>query len=278
MRAAGNRFGVSPWCLLETGGRCCSSFVAFRGSCGTDSKVPAAGRCQLCLNRRSPARASTRYGSKEDRARTVHKQDVLDAPATLAARIRVLATKRSNKNNPNDAHSIAIAALRAPALRLVESADHAEVVRLLSQSGTGIWAASGLGSSAGCTRSWSRAIGLNGAQRPPGRVGGQTAPLDRATGSARPTRSKTPAGEPLTHTQDVTDVGAQALCPLGSASKTPDRVNPGAALAEPCRRKFQAPRNPKQKVQGAGPRSARARSGGGHKTCLLDVRHYPSIP
>ena len=60
-------------------------------------------------------------------------EDVLDVPATLASRIRVLATKRSNKNDPNDAHSIAIAALRAPTLRLVEPADHAEVLRLLSK-------------------------------------------------------------------------------------------------------------------------------------------------
>ena len=47
--------------------------------------------------------------------------------------IRVLATGRSNKNDPNDAHSIAIAALRAPALRSVEPADHGEVLRLLSK-------------------------------------------------------------------------------------------------------------------------------------------------
>jgi transposase len=60
-------------------------------------------------------------------------EDVLDVPATLAARIRVLATKRSNKNDHNDAHSIAVAALRAPALRQVEPADHAEVLRLLSK-------------------------------------------------------------------------------------------------------------------------------------------------
>ena len=58
-------------------------------------------------------------------------EDVLDVPATLASRIRVLATKRSNKNDPNDAHSIAIAALRAPTLRLVDPADHGEVLRLL---------------------------------------------------------------------------------------------------------------------------------------------------
>ena len=37
-------------------------------------------------------------------------EDVLDVPATLASRIRVLATGRSNKNDPNDARSVAIAA------------------------------------------------------------------------------------------------------------------------------------------------------------------------
>ena len=60
-------------------------------------------------------------------------EDVLDVPPTLASRIRVLATERSNKNDPNDAHSIAIAALRAPRLLMVESANHAEVLRLLSK-------------------------------------------------------------------------------------------------------------------------------------------------
>jgi transposase len=60
-------------------------------------------------------------------------EDVLDVPATLASRIRVLATDRSNKNDPNDARSIAIAALRAPRLRSVEPAHHAEVLRLLAK-------------------------------------------------------------------------------------------------------------------------------------------------
>src|SRR5439155_1841038 len=40
---------------------------------------------------------------------------------------------RSNKNDPNDALSVAVAALRAPALRAVEVADHAEVLRLLAK-------------------------------------------------------------------------------------------------------------------------------------------------
>jgi transposase len=41
---------------------------------------------------------------------------VMDVPATLASRVRVLATGRSNKNDPNDATSVAIAALRSPGL------------------------------------------------------------------------------------------------------------------------------------------------------------------
>ena len=60
-------------------------------------------------------------------------EDVLDVPATLASRIRVLATGQSNKNDPNDARSIAIAAFRAPNLRSVEAANHCEVLRLLAK-------------------------------------------------------------------------------------------------------------------------------------------------
>ena len=60
-------------------------------------------------------------------------EDVLDVPATLASRIRVLATGRSNKNDPNDARSVAIAAFRAPSLRSVEAANHCEVLRLLAK-------------------------------------------------------------------------------------------------------------------------------------------------
>ena len=60
-------------------------------------------------------------------------EKVLDVPPTLASRIRVLATGRSNKNDPNDALSVAVAAFRAPNLRSVESADHGEVLRLLAK-------------------------------------------------------------------------------------------------------------------------------------------------
>lgn len=58
---------------------------------------------------------------------------VLDVPATLAARVRVLASGRANKNDPNDALSVAVAALRAPRLASVEAADHVGVLRVLAK-------------------------------------------------------------------------------------------------------------------------------------------------
>jgi transposase len=58
---------------------------------------------------------------------------VVDVPATLASRVRVLSTGRSNKNDPNDALSVAIAALRSGGLRRVEAVGHSEVLRLLAK-------------------------------------------------------------------------------------------------------------------------------------------------
>src|SRR5436190_6626080 len=60
-------------------------------------------------------------------------EQVLDVPATLAARVRVLASGRSNKNDANDGYSIAVAALRAPNPAPVTPADHADVLRLLAK-------------------------------------------------------------------------------------------------------------------------------------------------
>jgi transposase len=60
-------------------------------------------------------------------------EHVIDVPATLASRVRVLGTGRSNKNDPNDALSVAIAALRSHDLRQVEPVGHSEVLRLLAK-------------------------------------------------------------------------------------------------------------------------------------------------
>ena len=53
-------------------------------------------------------------------------------PATLAARVRLLGSGCGSKNDPNDALSTAIAALRDPHLRTVLVEDHAMVLRLLA--------------------------------------------------------------------------------------------------------------------------------------------------
>ena len=63
---------------------------------------------------------------------------VVDVPATLAARVRVLGTGQSTKSDPNDARSVAVAALHAPSLALVRPADHATVCRLLAKRHTDV--------------------------------------------------------------------------------------------------------------------------------------------
>jgi transposase len=60
-------------------------------------------------------------------------EHVLDVPATLAARVRVLGSGRSNKNDSNDARSVAIAAMHAPRLTQVGRSDRSGVLRLYAK-------------------------------------------------------------------------------------------------------------------------------------------------
>jgi len=55
---------------------------------------------------------------------------VLDVAPKLAARVRLLNSGDTNKNDPNDARSVAIAALRSPAVREVAAEDHTEVMKI----------------------------------------------------------------------------------------------------------------------------------------------------
>lgn len=55
---------------------------------------------------------------------------VLDVPPKLAARVRLLQAGDTNKNDPNDAYSVAVAALRSPARRPVLAEDHAAVLKI----------------------------------------------------------------------------------------------------------------------------------------------------
>jgi transposase len=55
---------------------------------------------------------------------------VLDVQPKLAARVRLLNTGAVNKNDPNDARSVAVAALRSSELREVRGEDHTAVMKL----------------------------------------------------------------------------------------------------------------------------------------------------
>ena len=59
-------------------------------------------------------------------------ETVFDVPPVLASRVRVLGSGRSQKNDPNDARSVAIAALRSDRLAQVRPDDHVRVLRLLA--------------------------------------------------------------------------------------------------------------------------------------------------
>jgi transposase len=58
---------------------------------------------------------------------------VLDVQPKLGARVRLLATGNVNKNDPNDARSVAVAALRSPGVREVRPDDHAAVLKVWSK-------------------------------------------------------------------------------------------------------------------------------------------------
>jgi len=60
-------------------------------------------------------------------------EHVVDVPPVLASRVRLLGSGRSDKNDPNDARSVAIAALRQPGLAVVLREDHTQVLRMLAK-------------------------------------------------------------------------------------------------------------------------------------------------
>ncbi len=57
-------------------------------------------------------------------------EQVLDVQPKLAARVRLLNTGTVNKNDPNDARSVAVAAMRSPDVRAVAAEDHATVMKV----------------------------------------------------------------------------------------------------------------------------------------------------
>jgi transposase len=57
---------------------------------------------------------------------------VVDVPAKLAARVRLLSTGHGRRSDPDDAGSVAAAARSAPWLRQVDVEDQATLVHLLT--------------------------------------------------------------------------------------------------------------------------------------------------
>ena len=55
---------------------------------------------------------------------------VLDVQPKLAARVRLLNTGQVNKNDPNDARSVAVAAMRSPDIHAAAVEDHASVMKV----------------------------------------------------------------------------------------------------------------------------------------------------
>jgi transposase len=60
-------------------------------------------------------------------------EQVVDVQPKLGARVRLLSSGTSNKNDPNDARSVAVAALRSPLCQQVRADDHAVVLRVWSR-------------------------------------------------------------------------------------------------------------------------------------------------
>jgi hypothetical protein len=54
----------------------------------------------------------------------------LDVQPKLAARVRLLNTGQVNKKVPNDARSVAVAALRSSAVRTVTAEDQSAVIKI----------------------------------------------------------------------------------------------------------------------------------------------------
>jgi transposase len=107
--------------------------VLAQGRFGTDT---AGYRTMLAVGRRYPQRVWAVEGCNGIGRHIAQRlvadgETVLDVPAKLSARARVFATGQGRKSDPVDAHSVAVAALRATGLRQVTVDDATVALRLL---------------------------------------------------------------------------------------------------------------------------------------------------
>jgi transposase len=108
--------------------------VLAQGRFGTDRD---GYRTMLALGRRFPQRiwaveGCNGIGRHIAQRLVADGETVLDVPPKLSARVRVFATGQGRKTDPVDAHSVAVAALRAKGLREVTVDDATVALRLLA--------------------------------------------------------------------------------------------------------------------------------------------------
>jgi transposase len=65
--------------------------------------------------------------------RLVSDGEQVDVPSKLSTRVRAIDTGHGRKNDPSDAHAVAVVGLRTAGLRVVTVDDEAVVMRLVSQ-------------------------------------------------------------------------------------------------------------------------------------------------
>src|SRR5262245_45377470 len=82
--------------------------------------------------RRFAVEGATGLGRGIAQLLAAHGEDVVDVPAKLSARARLLDTGGARKNDPADAASVAHAAMRHKHLRPVVAEDHTTQLRLLA--------------------------------------------------------------------------------------------------------------------------------------------------
>jgi transposase len=110
-----------------------AEMVLAQGRFGTDTN---GYRTMLALGRRFPHRMWAVEGCNGIGRHIAQRlladgETVVDVPAKLSARARVFATGQGRKTDPVDAHSVAVAALRAKGLRQVTIEDATVALRLL---------------------------------------------------------------------------------------------------------------------------------------------------
>jgi transposase len=84
-------------------------------------------------HRRFAVEGATGLGRGIAQLLAAHGEDVVDVPATLSARARLLDTGGTRKSDPADAASVAHAAMRHRRLRPVAAEDHTTQLRLLAE-------------------------------------------------------------------------------------------------------------------------------------------------